>query len=118
MCIRDSDHRPPIDPAATGAGARTLARDLRLRLMREHLDRRSDDDLVDPQSAIQAMTTSAKVLEAWHRRGRVGARPPGRLMPHAPEPLGRFTRLWATLLYRYVYDPDGRPRGARGADRW
>ncbi|MCE5291298.1 MAG: phospholipase D-like domain-containing protein [Nocardiaceae bacterium] len=112
------DDRPPIDPAATGAGARTFARDLRLRLMREHLDRRSDDDLVDPQSAIQAMTTSAKALEAWRDRGRVDARPPGRLVPHAPEPLGRFTRLWATPLYRIVYDPDGRPRGARGADRW
>src|SRR3712207_2973379 len=48
------DPREPRDPAGTGAGARTFARDLRLELAREHLDRAADgsedDDLLDPEA--------------------------------------------------------------------
>src|SRR3712207_9522582 len=36
------DPREPRDPAGTGDGARTFARDLRLELAREHLDRAAD----------------------------------------------------------------------------
>jgi phosphatidylserine/phosphatidylglycerophosphate/cardiolipin synthase-like enzyme len=94
-----------------------FARDLRLRLMREHLDRdadgRGDDDLLDPKSAIAALAASASALEEWHAAGRVGTRPPGRLRPHEPERLGRLTRLWAVPAYRLVYDPDGRSYRAR-----
>ena len=89
-----------------------FARDLRLRLLREHLDRAADgsedDGLVDPSSAVEAVTASAQALQDWHDGGRIGSRPPGRLRPHQPERLGRFTRAWAEPLYRAVYDPDGR----------
>jgi phosphatidylserine/phosphatidylglycerophosphate/cardiolipin synthase-like enzyme len=107
------DVREPRDPAGTGEGARTLARDLRLELAREHLDRAADgsedEDLVDPERFVAALDASAKALDAWHDGGRVGPRPPGRLRPHHAERLSIPTRLWATPIYRVLDDPDGRP---------
>jgi phosphatidylserine/phosphatidylglycerophosphate/cardiolipin synthase-like enzyme len=107
------DDREPLDPAGTGEGARVFARDLRLQLAREHLDRASDgsedDDLVDPDRFVAALNRSAEALDAWHEGGRRGPRPRGRLRMHRPERLPRLTRLWATPLYRIVDDPDGRP---------
>jgi phosphatidylserine/phosphatidylglycerophosphate/cardiolipin synthase-like enzyme len=107
------DLREPRDPAGTGDGARTLARDLRLELAREHLDRAADgsqdDDLLDPDAFVAALDRGAAALDAWYEGGRQGPRPPGRLRPHRPEPLSRPSRWWATPLYRLVDDPDGRP---------
>jgi phosphatidylserine/phosphatidylglycerophosphate/cardiolipin synthase-like enzyme len=109
------DERVPVDPAGLGDGARVYPRDLRLRLWREHLDRApdGDDDLLDPASAIEAITATARALQDWHDNGRSGPRPPGRLRPHRPERLGLATRLWAIPAYRLIYDPDGRPLRAR-----
>ncbi|CAN5879304.1 phospholipase D-like domain-containing protein [soil metagenome] len=116
------DERPPVDPAGHGDGARVYARELRLRLLREHLDRAADGsqdaDLVDPAAAIAALTASADTLQAWHDGGWVGSRPPGRLRPHRPERLGPWTRLWAVPAYRLLYDPDGRSLRARRRGRF
>ncbi|GAA1848290.1 phospholipase D family protein [Asanoa iriomotensis] len=103
------DPREPRDPGGLGDGARVFARDLRLRLLGEHLDRSDVDALADPATAVEALTETASALEEWHRGGRSGPRPPGRLRPHAPERLRLRTRLWAVPVYRLVYDPDGRP---------
>src|SRR4051795_3073691 len=107
------DPREPSDPAGTGEGARVFARDLRLRLAREHLDRAvdgsEDDDLLDPSLFVAALNASAEALEKWHDGGRRGPRPPGRLRPHRAEQLSLFTRAWATPVYRLLDDPDGRP---------
>ena len=114
------DDRAPRDPAGLGEGARRFARDLRLTLLREHLDRRPGDDadLLDPDDAVRAVESAADALDAWHERGRVGPRPPGRLRRHQPERLRWRTRLWAVPVYRLVYDPDGRPWRDRVRHRW
>ncbi len=85
-----------------------FARDLRLRLMREHLDRDDDDGLADPEAAVREMVAAAEALEGWYASGCAGRRPPGRLRPHKAERLGLLTRLWADPAYRMFYDPDGR----------
>ena len=110
------DDREPRDPSGLGDGARRFARDLRLTLLREHLDRADGDDhdLLDPDDAVQAVTAAADALDAWHTGGRVGPRPPGRLRPHRPEKLRPWTWVWAQPAYRLVYDPDA-GRSATGS---
>ncbi len=114
------DERAPADPAGLGDGARVYARELRLALMREHLDRApgEDKDLVDPDDAVRAVSAAADALRAWHDGGRKGPRPPGRLMPHETTPLPWWQKLWALPAYRLVYDPDGRPWRDRRAGNW
>ncbi|WP_280837255.1 phospholipase D-like domain-containing protein [Micromonospora sp. A200] len=116
------DGRAPTDPTGAGDGARVFARELRLRLWREHLDRDPDGgedaDLLDPEAAVKAITSAADALQRWYDGGRQGPRPPGRLRPHRPERLPWLTRLWALPAYRLVYDPDGRPLRARRAGTW
>ena len=108
------DGREPRDPAGLGDGARTYARDLRLALHREHLDRGDDNaGLVDPLAAFAALRVSAAALQAWADGGRAGPRPPGRLRPLLDPALPPATVRWATVAYHHVYDPDGRPRALR-----
>jgi phosphatidylserine/phosphatidylglycerophosphate/cardiolipin synthase-like enzyme len=116
----DRDDREPTDAAGLGDQARRFARDLRLELMREHLDRAPGDDrdLLDPASAVEAFTAAADALDAWHRDGHAGPRPAGRLRHHHVEALPRRTKMWAVPVYRLVYDPDGRALRDRVHRRW
>ena len=111
------DPREPLDPAGLGDGARPFARELRLELMREHLDARSadgrrdpeSDALADPGAAFAAFEKTAAALDAWYASGRRGPRPSGRLRRYVPPELSAAQRAVAVPLHRLFVDPDGRP---------
>ncbi len=97
------------------------ARTLRLTLAAEHLDRDPDEpgsmqDCRDPVGMFDAFARSADALDAWYVAGQVGPRPAGRLRRLPVPELGRFTRALASPPYRWLHDPDGRPRRLRRAD--
>ena len=104
------------------------ARDLRLTLAAEHLDRLGEvadrglhevmADCVEPSGLYDVYAEHAARLEAWHRGGRVGERPPGRLRPIPLPPLSAPARLLAKIPLEVVHDPDGRPGPIRGKDRY
>jgi phosphatidylserine/phosphatidylglycerophosphate/cardiolipin synthase-like enzyme len=94
------------------------ARRLRLTLAAEHLDRDPDDpmsDCTDPADMFSVFAESAAALDRWHEH-RSGPRPRGRLRRLEPPGLNRTTRGLASMLYRWVHDPDGRPRSLRRSD--
>ena len=113
----ERDMRAPADPGGLGDGARRFARDLRLELMREHLDLDDDTDLLDPDRAAEKVRDSATRLDAWHAGGRLGRRPSGRLRRHILGPEAGRSPAWHRWFTRPVYraflDPDGRPLGMR-----
>ena len=97
-----------------------FGRRLRLELTREHLDRADgdDEDLRDPVSAFEVIRATAERLDDWHASGKVGDRPPGRLRNYRLPAVPRHRRALASLLYRLVADPDGRPRSLRRERRF
>ena len=85
------------------------ARRLRLALAAEHLDRPFDPevdasdeasllrvmaDCVDPLGMFEAYAAAARALEAWHRGGRRGPRPPGGSVRSSPRGSARSPRRW------------------------
>jgi phosphatidylserine/phosphatidylglycerophosphate/cardiolipin synthase-like enzyme len=108
------DGREPADLSGVGDGARRLPRRLRMQVWGEHLGLAADDErLLDPVAGFELWRRRAADLERWHDPGRAGPRPPGRARPHRPDPVSRVQRLWSTPMYRWIYDPDGRPGAAK-----
>ena len=95
----ERDRRAPTDPGGLGDGARRFARELRLTLMREHLDVDEDDDLLDPARAADIVRKSVAELDAWHDGGGHGPRPAGRVRSH-PIGKGRRAARPASLVHR------------------
>ena len=110
-------------PAGDGSmgvrlGPGSYAHALRTALGREHLGGDADGELDRACGTFEAFRRAAAGLDAWHAGGRRGPRPPGRLRRyHRPE-LSPWTKAWAQLPYRLIYDPDGRPAPMRRAGRF
>lgn len=117
---RERDPRAPADPAGLGYGARRFARELRVRLLAEHLDRADGDvdDLLEPDSAVAALRSSAAALDAWYRTGCSGPRPPGRLRHHPEQARPRGVEALVHPVHRRFIDRDGRPRALRRLRSW
>src|SRR5699024_1444674 len=100
------DERAPIEAGGAGEPAARFARELRLRLMREHLGRQDGDDadLVDLTEAADVLRQSAGALDHWYACGMVGPRPPGRLRQHRLAQAPAWKRALASPLYRTVFD--------------
>jgi phosphatidylserine/phosphatidylglycerophosphate/cardiolipin synthase-like enzyme len=104
----------------------SYARDLRLALAAEHLDRLENvdargwdeamADCLDPAGMFAAYAEHAARLDAWHDAGRSGERPPGRLRRLPIPQLSALQRLWAAQPLDRIHDPDGRPPALRRAD--
>ncbi len=84
----------------------TLPRDVRVALWAEHLGVSADDPRLADLDGAAAL---------WAQQA---GQPGSRARPHRTEPVSRLTGLWAYPAYRFFYDPDGRPRGLRGTDRF
>jgi len=74
-----------------------LPREVRARLWSEHLGLAADDERV---------LSGADPLVLWRERAD---HPDARIRVHHVEEVHAAARIWATAMYRTVYDPDGRP---------
>jgi phosphatidylserine/phosphatidylglycerophosphate/cardiolipin synthase-like enzyme len=96
-----------------------LAHGLRLELWAEHLGLDPDDPrLRDPADGLKLWNAAADALDRWHATGQQVSRPTGHVRHHVPETVPRLQQLWADAANRFVVDPDGRPRGMRGTERF
>jgi phosphatidylserine/phosphatidylglycerophosphate/cardiolipin synthase-like enzyme len=104
------DDRIPLDPGGLGDRSRKFARALRLSLWAEHLGRSADDpELLDVAHSSVLWRETASELEGWQSRRDEGNRPPSRIQSHDIDPVPFVSRRWAGLVYRLIFDPDGRP---------
>ena len=85
------------------------ARAMRLELAHEHLgSNASMVDLADPIQTFEIFHKTATDLDSWHADGSIGPRPTGQLRNYNLLKLKWWTRLWASPIYRILYDPDAR----------
>jgi phosphatidylserine/phosphatidylglycerophosphate/cardiolipin synthase-like enzyme len=111
------DEREPRDPAGLGDGARRFARDTRLRLANEHTGAAGHvDEMIDPHDWFDTLRRSADTLDAWHRDGELGPRPPGHLRAHPVERANAAQHRLLHWVHAHVLDPDGRPTDLKRRD--
>ena len=113
------DSRMPRDPGGLGDGSRKFARDLRLSLWAEHLGYSIDDPtLLDVANSTQLWETVARDPGHETRHAAQEHRAPGRIRSHQSQPVPRGSQPWANIVYRLVFDPDGRPITMRIRNRF
>ena len=107
------DTRAPQDPGGLGDLSRSFARDVRLRLWAEHLWREIDDPALVPlKGAVRFWDSlTQQTAPGGHENKDIGKT--SHLRIHEVEPVNGLTRLWAEVLYRLLFDPDGRPLSLR-----
>jgi phosphatidylserine/phosphatidylglycerophosphate/cardiolipin synthase-like enzyme len=106
------------DPEAMPTGSGPFPQALRIALAREHLGAAAAGAEDPGAGAFAAFRRAAQALDAWHAGGRRGPRPPGQLRSYPLPHLSAWSRAWAWLPYRLIYDPDGRPLSWRRAGRF
>jgi phosphatidylserine/phosphatidylglycerophosphate/cardiolipin synthase-like enzyme len=100
------------------SGAPAFARQVRELLAAEHLGLPPGAGVPAGPQMFAAFRSAAALLDAWHDGGRIGPRPPGQLRSYPALRLSAWTRTWAAVPYRIIYDPDGRPRSLRAAGQF
>jgi len=100
---RSWTHDSELTCAVTDDDGR-LPRDVRVALWAEHLGLAAGDERI---------VGASDPLALWRERA---GRPDSRIRVHEVEPVGPGARIWATPMYRTVYDPDGRPLRLRRRD--
>ena len=78
-----------------------LPREVRTLLWSEHLGVAAGDE---------RLVNATDALSLWRERAD---QPDSRIRVHEVEPVGSVARIWATPMYRMIYDPDGRPTRLR-----
>ena len=103
--LRSWTHDSEVTCAVVDTEGR-LPREFRATLWAEHLGIPQDDPrLLDVDHATSL----------WAGRA---AEPGARIRPHVLTPVRRAVRLWADPAYRFLFDPDGRPKGLRATDKF
>jgi phosphatidylserine/phosphatidylglycerophosphate/cardiolipin synthase-like enzyme len=106
------DHRAPLDPGGLGDGSRRFARNLRLSLWAEHLGRSPDDPaLLNIEESAALWRQIAGDGEPRKLRQQTGSSFQNRARSHEVE--SATAHGWVQLAYRWILDPDGRPRQLR-----